>query len=74
MKIELKINDKNFKDTLAFNILYTLLCVVRVILVVAICFTPMLITFIAFGLLGFNVSKIFNKWVDLFEYLAFNNY
>ena len=74
MKIELKINGKNFKDTTVFNVLYTLLCLVRVVLIVCICFIPMIITFVVFSLLGLNVNKMFDKWVGLFDYLAFNTY
>jgi len=69
MKIQLKVNDKPFKETILFNILYMVLVIVRVLFVVALLYVPMLISFIIFNILG--VKNVFGKYVELFEGLSF---
>ena len=69
MKIQLKINEKPFKDTILFNILYMMLVIVRVLFVVTLLYVPMLIGLLVFNSLG--VKNVFGKYVDLFEGLSF---
>ena len=69
MKIQLKVNDKPFKETILFNILYMVLVIVRVLFVVALLYVSMLISLIIFNILG--VKNVFGKYVELFEGLSF---
>ena len=69
MKIELKINEKPFKKTILFNILYMVLVIVRVLFVIALLYIPMLISLIIFSILG--VKNVIGKYVELFEGLSF---
>jgi hypothetical protein len=70
MKIEIKINDKPFKKTRTYDVLYTVLCVVRVLCVVLLLLIPMLLSLLIFLPLGSR--NIVSKWIVLFEGLAFN--
>ena len=70
MKIDLKNNGKPFNETKAYNVLYTLLCVVRLLLflpciTLIMCFIPLMY------LLG--VKDTFDVWVRFNESVVFNH-
>ncbi len=70
MKIDFKINDKPFYETRLYNVLYTLLCVVRLLLflpciTLIMCFIPLMY------LLG--VKDAFDVWVRFNESVVFNH-
>lgn len=69
MKIQLKINEKPFKETILFNILYTVLVMVRILFVIALLYIPMIVSLIILNILG--VKNVFSKYIELFEGLSF---
>jgi hypothetical protein len=69
MKIQLKINNKPFKETTIFKILYVILLTVRILFVVAILLIPTIICWVVFPLLG--VKNVIYKILDLYEGLSF---
>jgi len=69
MKIDFKINDKPFKETTIYNVLYIMLCLVRLLVMmplIILCYVYVVIMF----LLG--TKKPFDKCVRLFEGMVFN--
>lgn len=69
MKLNLEVNGKPFKETILFNVLYVVLVTVRVLFVVAILFTPTVLCWLIFPLLG--VRNVIYKIIDLYEGLSF---
>ena len=77
MKIDIKINNKQLKDTKLINVLYTLLCVARKIIIIPIGFlhvTANSLTFFIFLNLFFGLTKankfmdnIVLNWIELFS-------
>ena len=73
MKIDFKINDKPFTKTIVYNVLYTLLCVVRLlvciplILFIGVVYLP-IITILGVKLAGDSSIKLFAKFVFNHDY------
>ena len=68
MKIDFKINDKPFNETKIYNVLYTLLCVVRLfvclplIVFIGVIYLPIM-TLLGVRLAGDSSIKLFEKFV-----------
>ena len=76
MKIELTVNNKPFKETILFNILYVVLSVVRKIIVIPLAITQLIISFpffivinLLFGLNKANkhMDNIALNWIELLK-------
>ena len=70
MKIDLKINEKPFKETKAYDVLYTLLCVVRLFVFMPcisliMCFIPLIYLF--------GIKDPIGVWVRFNESVVFNH-
>ena len=70
MKIDFRINEKPFKETLTYNGLYTLLCLVRIILIMPLIFLCIIYCPIVWL---FGINKPIDKCVELWEKFGFNN-
>ena len=73
MKIDFKINDKPFNKTIVYNVLNTLLCVVRLlvcvplILFIGVVYLPIM-TVLGVKLAGDSSIKLFEKFVFNHDY------
>jgi len=69
MKLEFKVNDKPFKETTAYNVLFILLCLVRLF----ICLPVLLLVGIYVPIVALlGVKQSGDKAIKLFENFVFN--